>query len=624
MQRLTRMLLLTAVLAVSFASLSVTMAQGANLLQDPGFEGEYTNRGRADLNIPQPWGLWFTETPHNEYWQNLPPVAFPHPGPGPNPHGGARALNFNKGFGTFTAAVYQQVSVPQGANVTGSAWGHLRTCNVPAGSEVCGSAMESGAFTRVGIDPNGGTNPYDSDVIWSPNATPHDRWDLMTVSATSTGTTVTLFLFSTQAWPAQINSTYWDDASLSIGGAGGVAPSAGTPPPGSAPVATVPPPPPAFVGFVTAQTPQPDGSIIHIIQAGDTIDSIAVAYGLTRAQLLALNPTVNARFIQIGQELLVREATGEATQEAESTQDAESTAEAGSENAPQATNTPRPRPTLFVVGPETYFVQPGETLESIALKFDLVLEELMELNNLEADAVLEAGQPIMLFEPAGGRPQTSGTAQSTPAAGRTQAATPQPTATTRQNTFSQQDAPPAPIVSVASGAVLPAIDPAVGSAAVCVFLFRDLNQNRLQEMGEDLLADGTITLSRSGEVVDTYTTDGLSEPYCFRDLEAGDYVASAAAPEGYGLTTADQLQVSAAAGTDVTLAFGAAEGVAVAVLPPDESAAVTPAGNEDNPSTTPFLDASNPLTDNLGLVVFGAAAVVLVVGMGTSLALRRR
>lgn len=524
MQRWMSVLLLITVLVVA----SGALAQGGNLLQDPGFEGEYTNRGRADLNVPAPWGLWYSEVPHNEMWQNLPPVAFPHPGPGPNPHGGTKAFNFNKGFATYTAAIYQQVSVPDGSNVTASAWAQLKTCNIPEGFDNCGSAVESGAYTRIGIDPNGGTNPYDSDVVWSPSALPHDRWDQMTVSATATGATVTLFLFTTQEWPAELNSVYWDDASLSIGGAGGAAAAPVNDAQGT-PLATVPPPPPAEVGFVTAQTPQPDGSIVHTIQAGDTIDSIAVAYGLTRAQLLALNPLANPRIIQIGQQLILRAAP-------------ESTAEVGASS-----------------------------------------EETDGAGTPNSEAT-----PEVTEEPA------------TPA-------------------LLPEDMPPAPIVSVASGEVLPALDPAAELASVCVFLFEDLNQNRLQEMGEDLLEGGSITLLMDDSAVDEYTTDGVTEPHCFGDLESGEYTAVAVAPDGYGLTTADQLKVRAAAGTEVTLAFGAAEGVALAALPPAASAEATA-----DPQPPVEVTAANPLNDNLGLIVFGAAGVVLVIGMGASLALRRR
>lgn len=608
MQRWMSVLLLTTVLAVA----SSTLAQGGNLLQDPGFEGEYTNRGRADLNVPAPWGLWFTESPRSQEWQNLPPVAFPHPGPGPNPYGGARAFNFNKGWGTFTAAIYQQVSVPDGANVTGSAWAHLKTCNIPEGFESCGSAVESGAYTRVGIDPNGGTNPYDSDVVWSPPAMPHDRWEQLTVSATATGSTVTLFLFTTQEWPAELNNVYWDDASLSIGGAGGVAAPAvdaqGTP------GATVAPPPPAEVGFVTAQTPQPDGSIIHTVQPGDTIDSIAVAYGLTRDQLLALNPLANPRIIQIGQQLTVRAPTGEST--------AEAGVEAG-ELSPVTSDTAAS--TSQEEGPLVYIVQPGDTVDSIAFANGLTREQLMALNNMTDPRIIQIGQQLILRAAPEATPEATpeAAAEETGEATVDAEATLEATEEAEPRALSPEDLPPAPIVSVESGEVLPPLNPAAETASVCVFMFEDINQNRLQEVGEHLLEGGTIALLLDGSAVDEYTTDGESEPHCFNDLQAGDYVASADAPEGYGLTTPDQLTVRAVAGTEVTLAFGAAQGLEVAALPTSDAAALTSdtVGEEQDTRTT---TSANPINDNLGLIVFGAAGVVLVIGMGATLALRRR
>src|SRR5690606_1623597 len=126
---------------------------------------------------------------------------------------------------------------------------------------------------------------------------PHDQWLQMTVSATTTGTTATLFLYSTQANPAHLNRTYWDATSLTRGGEGGSSESA-TPVPTALPE----------VPFVVPQAPQPDGSLIHRVQAGDTIDSIAVAYGLTRIDILTLNPSItDPRIIRLGQEILIRE-----------------------------------------------------------------------------------------------------------------------------------------------------------------------------------------------------------------------------------------------------------------------------------------------------------------------------
>ncbi|MCC6805349.1 MAG: LysM peptidoglycan-binding domain-containing protein [Anaerolineae bacterium] len=514
MQRRARLLQRLAVIAVLVSLLShMVRAQDASLLRDGGFEGQYTNRGRADLTIPADWSIWIGESPHTEDWMNLPPVAFPHNGPNPAPHGGARSLNLNKGYATFTAAVYQQVSVPEGSNVTASAWAFLRTCDIPDGADNCTSSGDSNAFTRIGVDPNGGTNPFDADVVWSANAAPHESWGQMTVSATATGGTVTLFLYSTQQWPSELNGVYWDDAALSVGGTGGVAasaPGAATPQPTTASVA-----PP-----VNAQGERADGSIVHIVEAGDTLDSIAFAYGVTRADLLALNNIADPRIIQIGQEIIVKAA-------------------------------PTPTPT----------------------------------NTRE---------------------------------GATEEPTPDPNATPVPPAYIR-DAAPAPVISSASGDVVYPIDVTDGSASICVLLFEDGNQNRIQDVGEDSLVGGEILLT-SGAPSGAHTTDDSSDPFCFEGLAAGSYLVAAAAPDGYGLTTPDQLRVQADAGAQVVVAFGAAEGVEPVEPPPtDSSGNVAPAQDDADTRAT-----GSPAGDNIGLVVFGAAGLVLVAGLGVSLLLRRR
>lgn len=509
--------------------------QDANALRDGGMENAYTSRGRADLNVPAEWNFWFTEAPRSESWQNLPPVGFPHNGPGPNPHSGARALNLNKGFATFTAALYQQVTVQQGTNVTASAYAFLKTCDIPDGFDNCASSPSSGAYTRVGIDPNGGTNPYDSDVVWSGNLTPHDTWGQMTVSASTTGTTVTVFLFATQSWPTELNNVYWDDAALIGGAVGGAAPAP------DAAAATPIPTVPAEVGFVVPQNQREDGSLLHIVQAGDTIDSIAIAYGLTRAELLALNPDIrDPRIIQIAQEIVIQ--------------------------APPSTPTPEP------------------TADATA--------------DVDAEAGAEATA------------DADGDAQ----AGGQSADNPPPAPV--------DSAPPAPIRSVASGDVLPPIDPVGSGAEVCVLLYEDANANRVQEAGEESLPGGMITLSSGGtggEITGEQQLDG-SEPYCFTNLTAGDYSALMQPPDGYGLTTPDQLTVSAAAGAKVNIAFGAAQGVQPVTPPPADADPVEVVAVGE-PKT---VNVANPVQDNLGLIVFGAAGVVLVIGLGASLLMRRR
>ena len=163
-------------------------AQDTNLLRDGGFEGTYTSRGRADLNIPADWSIWVGESPHTEDWMNLPVGRFPAQRTRsraarrralPQPEQRLRDLH----GGGLPAGERCRTA----ANVTASAWAFLRTCKIPDGASNCTSTPDSNAFTRIGIDPNGGTNPFDVDVVWSANAAPHETWGQMNVSATATG-----------------------------------------------------------------------------------------------------------------------------------------------------------------------------------------------------------------------------------------------------------------------------------------------------------------------------------------------------------------------------------------------------------------------------------------------------
>ena len=113
--------------------------------------------------------------------------------------------------------------------------------------------------------------------------------------------------------------------------------------------------------------------------------------------------------------------------------------------------------------------------------------------------------------------------------------------------------------------------------------------------------------------------DGSPEPYCFSNLAAGEYTAAMQAPTGYGLTTPDQLTVRAVSGAQVNVAFGAAQGVQPVTPPPADSLI-----NMTVQDGEPVTGTTNPMQDNMGLIVFGIAGAVLVLGMGISLVMRRR
>lgn len=161
------------------------------------------------------------------------------------------------------------------------------------------------------------------------------------------------------------------------------------------------------------------------------------------------------------------------------------------------------------------------------------------------------------------------------------------------------------------------LDPADESASICVMMFDDANQNRLQDAGEGLVTGGTIALILAGETIDEHITGDL-DPTCIDRLPSARYLAQALAPAGYGLTTAAQLQVQTTGGSKLTLAFGAAQGVQAAAAPTADLAA------ESMPQAEDVTPQGVSLRQNLGLIVLGAAAFVLVLGTVASLLARRR
>ncbi len=552
------LLVVCAVLSVSSAS--VVQAQG-NLLQDPSFETTETYKRVAEeddgtyFDVPPAWNGWILRG-GGESWQNRVPTGFPHTGLFKIDQ--ARSLHIARGFATFTTAVYQTVTVPENANVTGSARGFMERGP--------GSTPTPGGSFRVGIDPNGGSNPLDPAVVWSNTVTTDDAWVQATTTATANGTRVTLFLYATQTEPSDPNGIYWDDASLTVGGAGGTAPGV-TPGVGATPVPVVPTP--AFAPYVAPQAPQADGSIVHTVAAGDTLSSIAVAYGVTNDEILELNNLSSGRFLQIGQKLVIRPPAPSGSSSADIADESGTSDDDEDETDADATEEEEAAPTRRAASATATDTDDAEDADT---------EDAAETE--------EPGQDEPTDEPT-------------------------------EIPATPTDAPPAPVTQVAQ----------VGDnvTGVCVTLFEDANQNRIREDGESLLAGGTITLTGEGQTVGEYITDGASEPHCFEDLSVGLYTASAQPPEGYGLTTAAQFSVRVQSGQTVNATFGAAEGVAVASIPTASSA---DAAEDTEPQTvvpeTADTGGNNALMQNLGLIILGVAGFVLIFGIGAALALRRR
>ncbi len=179
-------------------------AQAVNLLTDPGFEGEqyvvaaYDPVDGTAFSVPLGWGGGVATLPATEPWMNKIPTGFPHFGN--IKWAGNRSLHVARGFATFTAWVYQQVSVQPNTDLVAGARAYIEN--------------PSNGVVRVGIDPLGGTNPFEPRVVWSPYAGNRYVWNSMEVSAKAGGAVATIFLFASQGLPSDPNGVYWDEAYL--------------------------------------------------------------------------------------------------------------------------------------------------------------------------------------------------------------------------------------------------------------------------------------------------------------------------------------------------------------------------------------------------------------------------
>ncbi len=186
-------------------------------------------------------------------------------------------------------------------------------------------------------------------------------------------------------------------------------------------------------------------------------------------------------------------------------------------------------------------VQRCETLTGIAVTYGLTLDEIRRLNNLQSD-VLRVGQQLVVraaTEP------TPAPAPPTP--------TPGPTSVAEQPSGGEGGQP-------AEGGSAEVVDESA-KGSICVMSYNDLNGNGLREPEEPKQPGVTFAVSSSAATVGTYTTNGLDEPYCFTELDAGTYIVSWV---GDNLTpTSEQTwAASVAPGATVIREFGVSTGQA--------------------------------------------------------------
>jgi LysM repeat protein len=196
--------------------------------------------------------------------------------------------------------------------------------------------------------------------------------------------------------------------------------------PGPSPTATLPPPTPAPI---PSPTGQPDGRIIYTIAPGDTLIGIAARFNLPVQELYAYNNLGPNSLLSVGQPIILGYTD--------------------SYEAP-IINPQRPHAVTREDGTIVHVVQSGDTLISIAVTYDLTLEELFGLNpGLAADSIIQPNQELVIGEAP--RPQEVGGSADLPeeTATPTVTLTPTPTPTdTATPTAMPPTATPTPLPTV--------------------------------------------------------------------------------------------------------------------------------------------------------------------------------
>ncbi len=181
-------------------------------------------------------------------------------------------------------------------------------------------------------------------------------------------------------------------------------------------------------------------------------------------------------------------------------------------------------------------VQVGDTLSQIAWQYGTTVEEIKRLNGLTNDfAVL--GVQLVIRE--GGEQSTAPPAEEAAAEAPVEG---EPAAVEEAPTQAEETEP------------LPA--DSAGNGTVCVMSYDDSNSNGLREADEAKVAGITFTLSDGTQVVGRYTTDAISEPYCFADLTPGTYIVSWTG-DTFQPTTEQSWTVDVGAGSIQSREFGA-------------------------------------------------------------------
>lgn len=408
---------------------NVLAQTGQNLLTNPGFEsGFVTVAGEQPRSVATGWIPW--NAPRTESmptFQNTQPKyiaasAGSSQGIVPRIRSGSDAQVYYSFFETHDGGIYQQVSgITPGAELRFSIYAHVWSSTF---EDFDTSEDPGDVALRVGIDPTGGTDGLSSNVQYTEAAIFYDTYRQYSMIVTAESSTVTVFVRSTVGKPVQNTYIYLDDAELatttgtqpspptetptSTATTAVVVPTATTavptatseddeptptPETGSVPTATsfqISPTatnPPATGGNTTPIPEEFPGTVFHTVQSGDTVGRLAVLYGSSISAIITANGLDESALIRVGQGLVIPVRIPNPATE---------TPSPTSHVPPVITATPGTPATGGPTGTTSYLVQPGDTLSTIARRFNTTLDTLIQLNGIANANRIFSGQRLVV------------------------------------------------------------------------------------------------------------------------------------------------------------------------------------------------------------------------------------
>lgn len=191
---------------------------------------------------------------------------------------------------------------------------------------------------------------------------------------------------------------------------------------------------------VASPTAQADGLIVYVAQPGDSFIYISELFDVPLADLYALNGLEEGSILTIGQRLILGQAGQEGGRRA-------------GDDYPGATILPN--------GNVVYQLREGDSLYSVAQRYNLTIEELLALNDdLDETSILQVGQQIIVgFRPL---PAEVGGSTDLPVLTATPSQTPQATTTSTETPMPTATATSPPTVSPPAQETAPESEPATG------------------------------------------------------------------------------------------------------------------------------------------------------------------